>query len=159
MAWTNAQKKCLAMTSREKGIDRKLLLRQLPNAFFDREGKPIPTSGGPTSTSKRLTNADYDRVVTWLGRNIDPLKRMRFRALQLAGELESMHRDDGTTLLAPNGVGLQGWINQRIIRGRGPSKTIDQLDGRELYELIESLKAYKTRHVQGAQQPLMETAQ
>jgi hypothetical protein len=159
MAWTNKQKSLFAQACTAIGYDqdrRRMVLSSFPNAIA---GKSYPTS-----TSKRLNNADFEHAMAIVesasGNQIkvrwsatgklrfgmlhfarkanDDLARMRRLVGAIAGALE----DAGN--LEPNGVGLAGWISSRITKGR--TDRIDQLTYNELYNLIEGLKAYARRN-------------
>jgi hypothetical protein len=71
----------------------------------------------------------------WQAKSCDELARMRRRVQTLADELETKGH------LAPFGTGLRGWI-ERMADGK---RDLVQLDYRELYNVIEGLKAFAAR--------------
>ncbi len=152
MAWTNKQKATAVRSCRAAGIGdehRKLLLRQFRNARFNAKGERVDE---PTSTSKRLSNADFEAFMAviertsdgrlpgfgagyWARKSGDRLHRLRFAVRALADQLEA------AGLLAPGGLGLAGWIQKRVTQGE--PREVAQLDYHELLILITQLNAYR----------------
>jgi hypothetical protein len=153
--WTKLQIKTAAIAARQAGLDdaaRYLVLRQIPNAKYDRTGK---ASHDPSSTSKRLTNLDFEQYMAiveahaggrlkdfptgyWRGKAGDELARMRHFALAIGAAFSR------------NGV--QGWheplkaFETWIKRSVNPEKdAVEQLNYDELDKLINGLKAVATR--------------
>jgi len=121
MPWSNTQKQIAARAAKAAGINdeqRRLILRQLPNAFYDRKGN---AADEPSSTSRKLTNPDMEQFMAtvedfaggkvlhfergyWSNANQTRLGRMRNLVTRIATALEA------AGLLEPEGVGLAGWI-------------------------------------------------
>lgn len=155
MPWTNKQKATAVQSCRAAKISdehRKLLLRQFRNAHFDAKGDRCDE---PTSTSKRLSNADFEAFMAvveqsnsgrlpgftaayWSKKSGDRLHRLRFAVRGLADQLEA----DG--LLAPGGIGLAGWIKSRVTQGE--PRDVAALNYHELLVLITQLNAHRRQH-------------
>jgi hypothetical protein len=161
MPWTKTQIQIAARACRDGGIadeHRKLILRQLPHALFDRSGG---ASKAPSSTSAKLTNSDFERFMAtvedycggqvkipgrgrvylyvrghWSVRSSDPSRRLRHKAGELVRRLEA----DGR--LEPRGVGVRGWIRKYI---SPDASGIDDLVCDQLHALIHGLTAYCRR--------------
>src|SRR3989304_3875428 len=153
LAWTRAQKPTAVEACRCLGMDdadREFLLRQFPASIHD---------GRPTSTSPRLTNADFEQFMAilesraggalrlsrrvydrgyWQAKAQDGLQRFRHRILNIACCLEQ--RGD----LAAGGVGLAGWIEHRVSGGR--TNTISELTMPELRALHTGLTSFARPH-------------
>lgn len=128
MAWTNAQKKMMAMRCTARRINdetRRFILLQIDNAQFDRTGRPTP--GKASATSKKLTDADFDRFLQLIGDVVDPLQREKHKARQLLERTEPrMDR-----------AAWEKWCKRQI----GRVAVIDEMTGHELFKIIEGLKA------------------
>ncbi len=157
MAWSKLQRQIAAMACRHAGLDeadRRTLLRQLPNA---RKVEP------PSSRAPDLTQGEFETFmarVEWIAGGKLPrysawywqdqvggdgtLKRMRYLVRCIATTLELNHNADGEPLLAPDGVGLAGWISKRVTGGR--TSRLEQLNQSELKALILGLRDHGTRH-------------
>lgn len=145
--WSNVQKQLAVRACKAAGIDdeqRLFILRQFRHAHHD---------GAITSTSPKLTNQDYAEFMAiaersagaggkllhftagyWRQHAADHLQRMRFRASRLAAVLE------GAGKLAPDGIGLAGWIEKRV--SAGAARKIEELDYHGLQALILGLQTY-----------------
>ncbi len=160
MAWTNAQKSLFAQACKTIGYgqeQRHMVLSSFRNATS-------ASTDHPTSTSKRLNNADFEHAMAIVenasGGHIKVKwtvsGKLRFGALHFArkadDDLARMRRLAGAIVaqleasgnLEPNGVGLAGWIEKRITRGR--TNRIDQLTYKEMHALINSLRSYSNDH-------------
>ncbi len=151
MAWTNKQKAIAVQSCRAARLSdehRKLLLCQFHNARFDAKGERTDAS---SSTSKRLTNADFEAFMAviertndgrlpgfsagyWSKKSGDRLHRLRWAVHALADRLEA----EG--LLASGGIGLAGWIQKRVTQGE--PREVAHLDYHELLVLITQLNAH-----------------
>jgi hypothetical protein len=150
MPWTARQKQIAATAARKVGLDdeaRKLILRQFPHAMHQ---------GRITSTSPRLTNADFEQYMAhvehWAGGEVDGWKRgywaakaqdvtqrMRRKAQDLALHLHAA----GHLGMTPGGLdGLAGFISRMTDHAK---LGLAELDYRELYNVIEGLKALARR--------------
>jgi hypothetical protein len=146
MPWTNKQKSLAVQACRAAGISEEqrvdVILRNFVNAH---------SAGVVTSTSPRLTNHDFESFMAIIERtaggtilNYSPgfwdraaadwLRRMRFKALAIAAALERAGK------LAPDGVGLAGWIQKRVTGGI--ASRLDELEYHGLSALIIGLEAY-----------------
>lgn len=146
MAWSNKQKSLAVQACRAAGINEEqrvdVILRNFHNAY---------SAGCVTSTSPRLTNHDFESFMSIVERTAggkvlhftegfwdraasDSLKRMRFKVRAIAAALEKSGK------LAPNGVGLAGWIEKRVTGGV-PSR-LEDLEYHGLMALIIGLQAY-----------------
>jgi hypothetical protein len=146
MPWTNKQKQLAVRACEAAGINeaqrRDVILRHFANA--------VAPGGRITSTSAKLTSADFEQFMAiveghaggkllhfeagyWQSCAGDGLSRMRYRALKLAEQLEA------TGQLTP-GVGLAGWIEKRVTRGR--TNQLAELSYHELFALINGLEAF-----------------
>lgn len=157
MSWTTKQKRLMHAAVRAAGLDddqRRVLLRQLPNAFFDARGRAVAE---PTSTSLRLTNADLERflawVEQWIGGDLDlraypeqghwgaasaqGLSRMRHRVMAIDRQMRA----------DPSGLwherSLSGWIRSRV--KEASHGDLQRLDDRQLMDLIRGLSAFARR--------------
>lgn len=155
MAWTNRQKQIAVRAFRAAGLEdtyRKLVLRQFTNAMFDAQGRNVDE---PTSTSKRLTNQDFEQFMAiierscggkvmhfqpgyWREKAGDHLHRMRHRVGRIVHVLEI------SGWLKPDGVGLAGWILKRVTGGE--TDRIEQLDYHRLSALLNGLTNYARCH-------------
>lgn len=147
MAWTNVQKQIAVRACAAAGISeqqrRDVMLRHFRNART--------TDERVTSTSSKLTNDDFEQFMAiveaqaggkvmhyeagyWARKAADRWERMRHRAMRIAAALEAAGK------LAPDGVGLAGWIRKRVTRGA--TDAIEELDYRGLLALIVGLSAY-----------------
>lgn len=160
MAWTNSQKKTYAMACRAANIsdeNRRLILGHFDGrAFFDRNGKPCDEA---TSTSTKLTNADFESAMStvehvaggqvlkysrhyWQRKSYTgPTDRQRHKVHRIVETLTISYDEQGEVLLEPDGVGLSGWIRKSF-----GTDNLEDLDQRQLRNLIEALMAYGTRH-------------
>lgn len=156
MPWTNTQKQIAARACKAAGINdeqRRLILRQLPNAFYDRKGNAVDE---PTSTSRKLTNPDMEQFMAtvedfaggkvlhfergyWSSANQSRLSRMRNLVARIAAALEA------AGLLEPDGVGLAGWI-ERFAADEHRTARLDRLTYGEMHKLINGIRAYAQRH-------------
>jgi hypothetical protein len=146
MAWSNKQKKIAVQACRFAGISEEqridMILRNFQNAHY---------GGAISSTSPRLTNDDFEAFMSivekqaggkvmhfterfWQIAASDRLKRMRFKVMTIAAELEKAGK------LAPGGDGLAGWINKRV--SGGLFNSVDELEYHGLLALILGLQAY-----------------
>ena len=146
MAWSNKQKQIAVQACRAAGISEEqridMILRNFKNADY---------GGAISSTSPNLTNHDFEAFMSivecyaggkvmhftdgfWQRAASDWLKRMRFKALAIAGELEKHGK------LAASGAGLAGWIAKRV--SAGTASSVDQLEYHGLLALILGLQAY-----------------
>ena len=146
MPWTNKQKQIAVQACRAAGISEQqridMILRNFKNADY---------GGAISSTSPNLTNHDFEAFMSiveryaggkvmhftegfWQRSAADWLKRMRFKALAIAGELEKHGK------LAADGAGLAGWISKRV--SAGTASSVDQLEYHGLLALIIGLQAY-----------------
>ena len=154
--WTAKQKQLAARACLAAGIDdhtrRDVILRNFTRAWVD---------GKITSTAPRLSNQDFASFMSiieryaggkilhftagyWERCAIDVLHRMRYKARRLALDLEAKGK------LAPDGVGLAGWINKRV--SGGEVNRLEDLDYHGLVALILQLSAY------ARQRPVAATA-
>lgn len=150
MAWTNKQKQLAARACQSAGISeeqrRDLILRNFANAH---------DCGRITSTAPKLNAKDFEAFMSivenfaggqvlhftrdyWRAAADDSLKRLRFRALRVARELELAGK------LEANGVGLAGWIEKRVTSGA--TNRIEALDYNGLMALILGLENYARRN-------------
>jgi len=155
MPWTDTQKQIAVRAARAAGLsdeNRKLVLLQLPNSKFDRHGKP---TGEASSTSARLNQSDFEQfmayVERWAGGRVldydagywacsagDGLARFRHRITRLVNTLELEGH------LEKDGVGLRGWIDQRVKDGAGVK--YEDLSYTQLRDLHLGLLNYGRRH-------------
>ena len=163
MPWTDKQKQIAARACTAAGIKdehRKLILRQCSNSLFDRKGRAVPE---PTSTSARLNQSDYDHFMAtveaasggriqakdgggnflfswgyWTGEAAGEMRRQKHLVTIIADTLALEGH------LKPDGVGLAGWIRERVTGGR--TDQLDELQPHEMSNLIEGLKAFAKRH-------------
>jgi hypothetical protein len=146
MPWTDKQKQLAARACIAAGIDdhvrRDVILRNFVRAWHN---------GKITSTAPRLSNQDFAHFMAiiekyaggkilhftegyWSRCSADSLHRLRYRAQKLALALEAKGK------LAPDGVGLSGWIKKRVSGGE-VNRLVD-LDYHGLVALILQLEAY-----------------
>jgi len=155
MAWSKRQKMIAVTTCREARLEdehRKLILRQLPNAMHDANGK---RSKEPSSTSSKLTQRDFEQFMAiiergaggkllhhskgyWQRKADDAAHRMRYRVQQISRQLEAQG------LLVADGVGLAGFIEKRIAGGR--THRLEDLDQLHLKKLLIGLTNYGKHH-------------
>jgi hypothetical protein len=146
MPWSPKQKQLAARACIAAGIDdhvrRDVILRNFCRAWHN---------GKITSTAPRLSNQDFAHFMSiveryaggrilhftagyWEAAATDVLHRLRYRAQKLALALEAKGK------LAPDGVGLSGWIKKRVSGGE-VNRLVD-LDYHGLVALILQLEAY-----------------
>ena len=157
MAWSKNQKNTFVMACKSAGLDeehRRLILRQSPRSTHE---------GRVTSTSPRLNQSDFEHCMATVesssagrcrllgagGRVIKqypyhywrdtlengPKKRLRYKVQQLDAELQRVNPD-----WQPNGVGLKGWIKNRVMGGQ--ETELDDLPMTRLEVLINQLSTY-----------------
>lgn len=155
--WTKKQKTTAVIACKAARISdehRKLILRQFWNAMFDAHGNQ---SDAPSSTSSRLTNADFECFMAivertaggrlalpshsyaaghWQSKADDRCQRMRHLANAIATALDRAGRLDA--------AGLFTWIRKYV--SQGEDRTVDQLSYHELHSLINGLRAYARRN-------------
>lgn len=141
--WSSKQKKTLVISCRNCLPDpdlRYVIMRQFPNAFFDKDGKPTEE---PTSTSSELTQKDFERMMSYIesfaGGKVkawpagyweravnDQHQRLRFRCVEKAAQLERL------------GLLKLGGFIRRMFHD---TDHIEELNGRQLYQLMEAINA------------------
>jgi hypothetical protein len=150
--WTDKQKRLAIIACRDARISndrRKLILRQLG-------GHAIPSRGGePTSTSPRLTDADFEKFMScaemstpdnqllsfapfyWQDKYIDgPFGRLKHRAVKLS------------LALTDAGVEWIGIVTKAI--GRDFDNHLANLDQDELNKAIDAMTAVGKRPAPGS---------
>jgi len=167
MAWSKKQKMIAVLACKSAGIGdehRKLILRQFDNAMHDGKGK---RQGDPSSTSRQLTNADFEQFMAiierhangqvkagrqtytkhdWLNKADDVCQRMRHLVERIADALER------NGLLAQDGVGLDGWIRKYVVDDMQNPVTLagrigaGDLDYGSLHKLINGLRSFARRN-------------
>jgi hypothetical protein len=146
MPWTSKQKQLAVRACRAAGLNeeqrRDMILRSFDHAHY---------KGEITSTSPKLTPADFEAFMCiverfaggkilhftenfWRDAAGGSLRRMRHRVRLIAAELERAGK------LAPNGIGLGGWIEKRV--SQGTTRSAEDLDYHGLMALIVGLEAY-----------------
>lgn len=162
MSWSNDQKQIFARSCAAAGLadaQRLMILSAIEHAH-------CPKAQRVTSTSTRLTNADFEHAMAsleswcggqiqlrqaaslggglryarghWAARSRDPLQRLRWKAERIVNTLEAEGH------LEPERMGVRGWIVGEITHNEHRD-SIEQLDVRELYALVEGLKSYGRR--------------
>ncbi len=158
MAWTNTQKGLFARACKSAGIEdehRRLILGQC-------EGRAVH-GGKATSTSPRLTQADFEHCMAVVERSaggqikktrgsdghwykpgywqqqseIGEAKRLRWLAKQIHAQLKQ--RCPSWT-----DASLRNWIKDRVTHGR--TAELDKLTQREASDLVHGLRAWARRH-------------
>jgi len=176
MPWTKTQKQIAVMAGRQAGLDedmRKLILRQFPNAFNNRAqgpalndgdsgGRPHPNplpggegerdSGGPSSTSPRLNNADFERFMAIVedragGRILHFTpgywqdkagSRSAVANERMGAKIRALYRDYQAQDSGGGRYRLDGLV-WRFSGGR--TSKVEELKPKEAWNLIEMLKA------------------
>jgi len=150
MPWTNKQKQMAVRACQAAKISeeqrRDLILRNFSNAHH---------KGKITSTSPKLTAKDFEAFMAiverfaggqvlhytpgyWRESADDELRRLRFRAKRIAGDLERSGK------LIADGVGLAGWIEKRV--SGGATSKLEELDYNGVMALILGLENYARQH-------------
>jgi len=173
--WTDSQKALAARACSAAGISdehRKLILRQFPRSLFDRNGKAAPD---PSSTSMKLNQSDFEHFMAiverasggrvlikdrdgqflygpghWAAKAADETQRQRELVTRI---YDTLVLED---LLEGGGVGLAGWIRERVTGGR--TDLLEELELHEIGNLIEGLKAFAKRHGIVAWRSMQEAA-
>lgn len=168
MAWTNDQKKLFAMACQAAGLDddqRRMVLSLSPHASCPRKRRPSAAADG-------LNNADFEHVMARLeavsprgvirlrnrdGRYYDAFKPGHFQAKAeddlsrmrgLADRLAGLLYAGGYFTGPPRDREAYRAFIARMTAERPEGRTDDlgQLDYRDLYNLIEAMKAICRRH-------------
>ncbi|MEM6257999.1 MAG: hypothetical protein AAGI37_06760 [Planctomycetota bacterium] len=141
MSWTNPQKKLMAMACRSAGIDdnrRHLLLYQLG-------GRAI-VNGCATSTSPKLTNADFEKLMYLIegyapGGQVMNHKPGHFEQKFIDGPYGRLyHRANKlSNTLQDSGVSPMGYVKKAV--GRDFNGSLHNLDQDELKNAIDAMTA------------------